>query len=137
MDEGPVLPKHPPITLVHITKYLSVSSGTPGPMNFSHHPSCGFIFVLCAWLDAERPVCNRIALLLSSLRFPHVSYATSNSSSIPPQSRRSGSFELNVLWRPVVYEGSGPDAMDLADRNADLASWASMQGKERAGFEEP
>ena len=31
-------PKHPPNTFVHTTKYLSVSTGAPGPMNFSHHP---------------------------------------------------------------------------------------------------
>ena len=31
-------PKHPPKTLEHMTKYLSVLTGAPGPTNFSHHP---------------------------------------------------------------------------------------------------
>lgn len=35
-----------------------------------------------------------------------------------------------------MYDGSGPDWRDLADREADFASRASRQGKDRAGFEE-
>lgn len=102
IDAGPVLPKHDPMILVHITKYLSVSMGAPGPMNFSHHPGWVFVLVLFAWDDADRPVCSKIALLLSALSSPHVSYAIVNWGRIPPQSRRSGSLHSNVRWWPVV-----------------------------------
>ena len=36
----------------------------------------------------------------------------------------------------MVYEGSGPEFRDRLDSFAVLASWASRQGNERAGFEE-
>lgn len=135
-EDGPVLPKQPPITFVHITKYLSVSSGAPGPMNFSHQPGFGFSLVLCAWLEADRPVWRSIALLRSALSVPQVSYASSNSGSTPPQSSSRGSRDRKTSWWPVVYEGSGPDEWDFVDSEADFASRASRQGKERAGFEE-
>ena len=38
IDDGPVLPWHPPMTLGQTTKYLSVSSGKPGPTIDGHHP---------------------------------------------------------------------------------------------------
>ena len=37
-EDGPVLPWHPPITFGQITKYLSVSSGSPGPTIEGHQP---------------------------------------------------------------------------------------------------
>src|SRR5579863_9114855 len=38
MEEGPVVPRHPPSTLVQITKYLFVSNALPGPTMLSHQP---------------------------------------------------------------------------------------------------
>lgn len=60
---------------MQIMKYLEVSSGKEGPMNFSHHPGCGFEEVEWACEEAERPVCRRMALDLEALRVPQVSYA--------------------------------------------------------------
>jgi hypothetical protein len=134
IEDGPVEPKHPPITFVHITKYLYVSSGFPGPMKFSHHPGCGLISVLCAWLEADNPVCNRTALLLSLFKVPHVSYATLNSGSMPPQSSNIGSRERKLRCFPVVYEGSGPE--ERLESEADRDSSLSRHGKASAGFVE-
>ena len=110
----------------------------PGPMNRSHQPGLGLAGVLWAWLEADRPVCSRIALDLSAFNVPQVSYATSKPGRTPPQSRRSGSRDRKTRWRPVVYDGSGPDDEDTgrADSWALFASRASRQGKERAGFDE-
>ncbi len=74
-----------------MTKKLSVSNGFPGPINFSHHPDFGFSGVLCAWLEADRPVWRRMVFDLEELGVPHVSYAIENSGSTPPQSSSSGS----------------------------------------------
>lgn len=132
IEDGPVEPKHPPITFVQITKYLSVSSGFPGPMKFSHHPGWGLISVLCAWLEAESPVCNKTALLLSLFSVPHVSYAMLNSGKIPPQSSSIGSREWKLRCFPVVYEGSGPE--ERLESDADRDSSLSRHGKDNAGF---
>lgn len=35
-----------------------------------------------------------------------------------------------------MYDGSGPDSIDRAERRADFASWASRQGNDRAGLDE-
>jgi hypothetical protein len=102
-------------------------------MNFSHQPGFGFVSVLCAWLEADRPVCNRIALLFSAFNRPQVSYAMSNSGSIPPQSSRIGCFEWKFKVFPDVYEGSGPES-ERRESEADRDSTASRQGKDNAGF---
>lgn len=104
-------------------------------MNFSHHPGLGLLSVLCAWEEAESPVCNKMAFDLSAFKVPQVSYAISYSGNTPPQSKCSGSFEWNFSVAPEVYEGSGPDSMDLADSFAVFTSRASRQGKDIAGFE--
>jgi hypothetical protein len=39
IEDGPVEPLQPPMTLLHITKYLSVSMPLPGPIRFPHQPS--------------------------------------------------------------------------------------------------
>ena len=36
--DGPVLPIHPPRTLLHITKKILVSIILPGPIRISHQP---------------------------------------------------------------------------------------------------
>lgn len=123
------------MTFVHIMKYLFVSRGQEGPINFSHHPGLGLLSVLWAWEEAERPVCNNIALDLSALSVPQVSYAMSYSGKTPPQSKCKCSLEWNFSVAPLVYDGSGPDFMDLADSLAVLTSRASRQGKDIAGFE--
>lgn len=99
---GPVDPKHPPITFVQITKYLSVSTQPPGPMNFSHHPGCGFVGVDRACDDAESPVWRRIAFEASAFSVPQVSYAMSKAGSVPPQSSWSGSEHRYTSVAPVV-----------------------------------
>ena len=38
VEEGPVEPMQPPITLVEMMKYRSGSSGRPGPMTRLHQP---------------------------------------------------------------------------------------------------
>ena len=38
VDAGPVEPMQPPITFEQMMKYLSVSSGRPGPTMVSHQP---------------------------------------------------------------------------------------------------
>ena len=38
IEDGPVLPLHPPITFEQITKYFVVSKALPGPIIESHHP---------------------------------------------------------------------------------------------------
>jgi len=43
VEEGPVVPMHPPRMFEHITKYLSVSMALPGPITISHQP--GFLSV--------------------------------------------------------------------------------------------
>lgn len=116
-----------------MTKYLSVSSGLPGPINFSHQPGCGFAGVLWAWLDADKPVCSRMALVLSALSAPHVSYATLNSGRMPPQSSRMGCCEWNCSVWPDVYDGSGPDS-ERRESDAERDSWASRHGNDRAGL---
>ena len=45
IDEGPVVPLHPPNTLEHIIKYFSLSRAFPGPITISHHP--GFLSPSC------------------------------------------------------------------------------------------
>jgi hypothetical protein len=39
VEAGPVDPMQPPITFAQMMKYLSVSSGRPGPTMISHHPA--------------------------------------------------------------------------------------------------
>ena len=38
MEDGPVVPRQPPMQLAHTMKYLLVSSGFEGPMMLFHHP---------------------------------------------------------------------------------------------------
>src|SRR6266481_5922740 len=38
IDDGPVVPWHPPRTLEQTMKYLSVSNALPGPIMLSHQP---------------------------------------------------------------------------------------------------
>ncbi len=40
IEDGPVLPWHPPTTFEQMTKYFSVSNALPGPMVLSHQPGC-------------------------------------------------------------------------------------------------
>jgi hypothetical protein len=78
---GPVEPKHPPRTLVQMMKNRLVSIDFPGPTKSSHHPGLEEVEGETSlprdatWDDAERPVWRRMALDLSRLRVPHVSYA--------------------------------------------------------------
>lgn len=106
-------------------------------MNFPHHPALGLLAVLWAWLEADKPVCTRIALLLIWLSFLQVSQAIPNSKSTPPQSNRSQSCKCQLRCLPVAYEGSGPDDNDRDVNLTVLASRASKQRKESAGFEAP
>lgn len=92
--------------------------------------------MLCAWLEAERPVCSRMALLRSAFSVPQVSYAISKFCSTPPQSRRIGASEWKIKCFPDVYEGSGPMACECRCRLTVFASWASRHGKESAGLVE-
>ena len=78
-DDGPVEPKHPPRTLVQMTKNLSVSIDFPGPTNSSHQPGLELVDDAtplppdATWDEADKPVWRRTALDLSELRDPHVS----------------------------------------------------------------
>ena len=70
VEFGPVDPLQPPITLLHITKYLSVSIDFPGPTIISHHPgkSCLSCLATC-----ESPLIawqTKIALLFSLFNSP-------------------------------------------------------------------
>jgi hypothetical protein len=38
VEDGPVEPLHPPMTLEQITKYLFVSNPLPGPIKLPHQP---------------------------------------------------------------------------------------------------
>jgi hypothetical protein len=105
-------------------------------MNFSHHPGLVFVSVLWAWLDADKPVWSKIALLLLGFSCPHVSYAMLNSGSMPPQSRSIGCVEWKLSVWPDVYEGSGPEDDRFLERDSERDSWASRHGKERAGLDD-
>lgn len=87
-------------------------------MNFSHQP--GFELSACdlACDDAERPVWIRIAFDLSVFSLPQVSYASSNSWSTPPLSRKRGPASIVDLYSSnpdctYEYAGSGPDSKDF------------------------
>jgi hypothetical protein len=64
IDDGPVDPWHPPITLGQTTKYLSVSKGNPGPTIDGHQPGTSDQPVI-AWL-------TKIALFFAAFKVPHV-----------------------------------------------------------------
>ena len=64
IEDGPVDPWHPPITLGHTTKYLSVSKGNPGPTIDGHQPGTSDQPVI-AWL-------TKIALSFAGFNVPQV-----------------------------------------------------------------
>ncbi len=72
MDDGPVEPLQPPITLEQITKYLPVSNALPGPMYASHHPgySSPAEWTPAACAVPERAWSMSIALVASALSVP-------------------------------------------------------------------
>ena len=48
---GPVVPRHPPSTLLHTTNHRSVSIPRPGPTIASHHPGASSGPCRAAWLS--------------------------------------------------------------------------------------
>src|SRR3990170_679454 len=75
MEEGPVLPWHPPRTFEQITKNLSVSNALPGPIVLSHQPglrsSAEYFPAAC---ESPESACRmRRAFVLSRLSLPYVS----------------------------------------------------------------
>ena len=73
--DGPVEPLQPPMTLLQMTKYRSVSSPLPGPMSMSHQPG-RLSLALCrpaTCASPERACVTRMALSFASLSVPYVS----------------------------------------------------------------
>ena len=81
IEAGPVEPLQPPNTLLQTTKYLSVSIPLPGPTRLVHQPPTPE--------TCESPVSawqTRMALDLSTLSSPKVSYASVIGPSFSPDS---------------------------------------------------
>ena len=69
------------------TAWISTSGAVSDlwvPMNSSHHPGALLAGWLFAWLLADSPVNSRMALSRAAFSFPHDSYASWNSGSLPP-----------------------------------------------------
>ena len=64
IDDGPVDPWQPPITLGQTIKYLSLSNGNPGPTIEGHQPGTSDQPVI-AWL-------TKIALFFSAFNVPQL-----------------------------------------------------------------
>src|SRR5665647_3936300 len=75
-EDGPVVPWHPPRTLLATTNQRSLSKGRPGPISPSHHPGVGWPAPAgpLTWLSPVRACSTRIALSRAALRVPPVSY---------------------------------------------------------------
>ena len=73
MDDGPVVPMHPPNTLGQMIKYLFVSSILLAPIIFCHHPS--FLvtgLIPAAYWSPDNAWHISIALDLFLFSFPQV-----------------------------------------------------------------
>ncbi len=71
MEEGPVVPRHPPSTLEQITKYLLVSNALPGPIMLSHQPGLPVSGLMpAAWASPEKACSTRMALVLAAFNSP-------------------------------------------------------------------
>jgi hypothetical protein len=69
MEEGPVVPRHPPSTLLQITKYLLVSNALPGPIMLSHQPGLPVSWLMpAAWASPENACSTRMALDLGGVQ---------------------------------------------------------------------
>ena len=69
--EGPVVPRHPPSTLVQMTKYRFVSKALPGPIMLSHHPGLPVSGLIpAAWASPEKACKTRMALDLAAFSSP-------------------------------------------------------------------
>ena len=68
VEDGPVEPLQPPITLEQIIKYLFVSKPLPGPIKLSHQP-----VVPAACASPERAWRTSMAFCFCLLSFPYVS----------------------------------------------------------------
>src|SRR2546427_12098279 len=87
IEEGPVVPRHPPRTFEHSTKYLSVSNAFPGPIMLSHHPGLPVSWLTPAACASPENACKTIiAFDFASFSSPYVSYATSTGVSVAPLS---------------------------------------------------
>src|SRR5437762_5233477 len=74
IEDGPVVPRHPPRTFEHSTKYLSVSKALPGPIMLSHHPGLPPSWLIPAACASPEKACRiRMALDLASFNSPYVS----------------------------------------------------------------
>lgn len=101
VDEGPVDPLHPPMTLLQITWYLFVSMPFVGPISFSHQP-----FWSAAWASPERACRIRIALFFCWFSCPYVSYVSVIGPSFSPDSSASscgGRAKVNVCCVVVAF----------------------------------
>src|ERR1017187_5310766 len=71
IDEGPVVPLHPPNTFVQTTKYLFVSNALCGPIMLSHQPGLPVSALIPAACASPENACStRIALLLAAFNSP-------------------------------------------------------------------
>ena len=71
MEDGPVVPRHPPSTLLQRTKYWLVSKALPGPMELSHQPGLPVSWLMPAACASPVKACStRMALDLAALSRP-------------------------------------------------------------------
>src|SRR5260370_1026387 len=71
MEDGPVVPRHPPSTLEQITKYLLVSNALPGPIMLSHQPGLPVSALMpAAWASPEKACRTTMALVLAGFNSP-------------------------------------------------------------------
>ena len=71
IEDGPVVPRHPPSTLEQITKYLLVSKALPGPIMLSHQPGLPVSWLMPAACASPEKACStRMALDLAAFSCP-------------------------------------------------------------------
>src|SRR5882724_12715679 len=70
-EAGPVVPRHPPSTLLQITKYLLVSNALPGPIMLSHQPGLPVSGEMPAACASPLNACStRMAFVLAAFNSP-------------------------------------------------------------------
>src|SRR5208283_64769 len=92
IEDGPVEPLQPPRILLQITKYLLVSTPMPSPIRLFHQPPDPV-----TWASPLSACKTRMALDLSLLRVPKVSYASVIGPRVSPDSRISSAGDCAKL----------------------------------------